>query len=1386
MAVTTNPLSTSTSTTVIPSSGITQAQALVGGVGTLQSTSINTAYQEQQKAKQLAEQKSEQKSEEQIRQQAIDQAYQEAIQDTQNKINTFQQKISNINQSIADYQRELQQATGSDYRRDIKKSISKLSDIAKGYQQQIQGYQAGLTGSKEEIAGKYQSGYIDQLAEFYKEREQAVQSEYAKKAAEAPKRAAYSGGVPASTVTLKTVAPVVERLGQFKVVSGVGIIPPARTNIPIQQITTPVDNVLVRDLGLKSTLPDKRTPLSTIITPPDNVLVRDLGLRSTLPEKKTKIRIPSLISLSPAAEVQKGTLLVASAGGSYLFDKGKEFVEGLGDYKAPNLLLKSNLKKVTTTDEKVPFLSDLTKSVKDIEIPTPKINAGEIASNLLGSEYKPDNKLLKNIIPERSRLDKSISRAAKDFGSKVDSFTIKSIETSGKALGSAVAAVGEASLPFVTAGPGGTIKVKDIISPGIKPREDAEKIKDIVRRQNELRDQELKNIREINKNFQSISETKSLDKANKLVEEYERNPDPNILEEYRQVVNSFDYQNDLRKLTAQKSLASDYKNSLARLKGSAGYELVEKNDGTYELKNIWVSDEMLEEIGDLKQTTKEPLSKFYNRKLLKGIEELAEAAQTAVPGSVVPYVDPKTAGKIVSFVADIGTYAIPGVGQAKLLAPFGEKFLTGELPQYAEENPIEAAAAGAYVVGKVGASTYNFFKKPSEVIKITKGVPPKDDILKIQEVQMTPTGGKFNVIVNAERRGDVYVKLTPYQKYFYNQQYLAEVNGVPQILLTPKYNLNLGNRIIEGTQKIQQYIIKSTAPIDVSASGLQKAEFLRGRVGSSGSLKDLKNVQKISGISFGRDVDTSLFEKLPNKVKKLIEEAKAGNLYKPIRITTPTESVNLDALNKLISFQKAGGEKTVASFGYGSFVKTPVSLAELDRAALELPPKAAKEYYKIRPLIKELAEEQLAKGKQVVDLKAYFTDKFKPQIFIKTEKPTTSVSGSYLKRLGELAEGSEVYGGYSNVRVLGTRKIMKVREVSVIKGFGPPEFEKTPEPTFFGKLDSSPSKIKIKIFGSPEVVQKTLAQNLELSSVVSKIPQVKTIVNLEPPVTNQAFSLIGSVTALKSDQKQEAPTVATASLTPKQAPKVLDIQITKDIVKETPILDISSKSASQSKTETSLIQAPSVVETPIEIPKTITIPKETESVAQSQTQSQRLSQDLRQSLVIKSPTVSDFYFNVPKIKTPTPKTPNEIVSLPLIEFDAKYYQRKKKRKLLPKGYKVLVKKKGKFVATGTTKFSLPKVEAEALAVRELLKGPEATAKIIPSMAPVRSRGIKVSPGLKAYFRPGRKAGTIVQRERFRIITPGEKRGVTFKGAAAKKARPTGKPYRKKRRKYKLT
>lgn len=297
------------------------------------------------------------------------------------------------------------------------------------------------------------------------------------------------------------------------------------------------------------------------------------------------------------------------------------------------------------------------------------------------------------------------------------------------------------------------------------------------------------------------------------------------------------------------------------------------------------------------------------------------------------------------------------------------------------------------------------------------------------------------------------------------------------------------------------------------------------------------------------------------------------------------------------------------------------------------------------------------------------------------------------------------------------------------------------------------------------------------------MPTVSTI-NVPSVSTLSSGLFVSSIRTSPIQQRTIRPTFTTLKTSEVSVPEF-----------KTKAFQISStsqevKTKSSSVTRTGQILAPiltpieSEILIPIQVPITTQITKTPQEQLQGQLQpqlqkqAQRGKEQIATSIFYPGITINPIQIEIPEFNIP------ETLSL---EEETYKRRKKKKGKARFRGYEVLIKRKGKFVPV-KRKFSLPRVEAESFAYQQLLAGPEATAKIVPSMLPVRPSGLKVRPSVRAYFRPGRRAGEIVQKERFRIITPAEKAATSYRGAEAKRRRPAGKPYRKKKkskRNYKL-
>lgn len=166
------------------------------------------------------------------------------------------------------------------------------------------------------------------------------------------------------------------------------------------------------------------------------------------------------------------------------------------------------------------------------------------------------------------------------------------------------------------------------------------------------------------------------------------------------------------------------------------------------------------------------------------------------------------------------------------------------------------------------------------------------------------------------------------------------------------------------------------------------------------------------------------------------------------------------------------------------------------------------------------------------------------------------------------------------------------------------------------------------------------------------------------------------------------------------------------------------------------------------------------STAQKQTQLQRQKQAQRPRFAI-----------TPR-QTTVPRTTTRYVPPPPT-FDLPQESPTKSVKFIPKkreeaGYEVLVKKGGKFIPLGV---SVPRTEAVGLGIRKTLRGAQATFRIVRTTKPVKSLGIAAPTRAESLlFRPPKrfKPDTYVQVKTKRIVTPFEKREISYKGAAARR------------------
>lgn len=103
----------------------------------------------------------------------------------------------------------------------------------------------------------------------------------------------------------------------------------------------------------------------------------------------------------------------------------------------------------------------------------------------------------------------------------------------------------------------------------------------------------------------------------------------------------------------------------------------------------------------------------------------------------------------------------------------------------------------------------------------------------------------------------------------------------------------------------------------------------------------------------------------------------------------------------------------------------------------------------------------------------------------------------------------------------------------------------------------------------------------------------------------------------------------------------------------------------------------------------------------------------------------------------------------------------------PLGYEVLIRRRGKYYKESP--FALPKEEAMKFGIKRTLASPAATFKLVPTSKRARSLGLTAPSAreLGLYRAPKSRAElTFIQKERSRILTAGEKRGISYKGTLA--------------------
>jgi len=141
-------------------------------------------------------------------------------------------------------------------------------------------------------------------------------------------------------------------------------------------------------------------------------------------------------------------------------------------------------------------------------------------------------------------------------------------------------------------------------------------------------------------------------------------------------------------------------------------------------------------------------------------------------------------------------------------------------------------------------------------------------------------------------------------------------------------------------------------------------------------------------------------------------------------------------------------------------------------------------------------------------------------------------------------------------------------------------------------------------------------------------------------------------------------------------------------------------------------------------------------------------------------------------RTPTTIRPIIPRSPPKVPYSTSGMMGRRKVQTQPKapkietGYTFQVRRRKKYEAP--LAISVSKEAAFALGARKTMGEAAATFKIVPTYRRATPTQLRPSTLQRAFFRPGKKAGEFVQKERLRIVSPGEVRQISYKGAAARR------------------
>ena len=141
---------------------------------------------------------------------------------------------------------------------------------------------------------------------------------------------------------------------------------------------------------------------------------------------------------------------------------------------------------------------------------------------------------------------------------------------------------------------------------------------------------------------------------------------------------------------------------------------------------------------------------------------------------------------------------------------------------------------------------------------------------------------------------------------------------------------------------------------------------------------------------------------------------------------------------------------------------------------------------------------------------------------------------------------------------------------------------------------------------------------------------------------------------------------------------------------------------------------------------------------------------------------------VPRIRPPRLRIPRIIIPLKLKGVVVKRVP--KLRKPVPeRGYTFEIRRKGKWQRAKLPFAFATEAGAEAIAQEKVLKEAAASYKVVKAKVGKRVVRTRKKPSLyrKVLFRKGKEPGVMVQKKKLRILTPGEKREISYAGGIAR-------------------